>query len=150
AAAILCYDHCLTFASEVTCVWSRPKGTVSILFLVNRYIALFGNIAAVYIGLGDVPTEGYQLTPGCSCKQVDLWRQILLIVNQTIICGRFIILTNITHTESHHPVILIVRMYALYGGDRRIIYFFLCCAIVMIALAAVSLYMPLVWENLGL
>ncbi|KAF7975911.1 hypothetical protein HWV62_8345 [Athelia sp. TMB] len=55
--AILLYDHYLTLPVEINCVWARRKGVVSWLFIVNRYLALFGNIAALFINLIDLPSE---------------------------------------------------------------------------------------------
>ncbi|KAF7967542.1 hypothetical protein HWV62_33960 [Athelia sp. TMB] len=57
ATTILIYDHYLTFPAEIDCIWARPKGLVSWLFIANRYLALFGNIAALYINLINLPSE---------------------------------------------------------------------------------------------
>ncbi|KAG8794719.1 hypothetical protein FRC12_022234 [Ceratobasidium sp. 428] len=36
---VLLYDHLLTFGDEVQLVWSQPTSVVSVIFLVNRYLA---------------------------------------------------------------------------------------------------------------
>lgn len=39
AITILVYDYFLTFPTEVSLIWNRPKTLVSVLFLINRYFA---------------------------------------------------------------------------------------------------------------
>lgn len=41
-AAILYYDWFLTLPAEVSGVWARKKSIVSWVFLINRYLTLFG------------------------------------------------------------------------------------------------------------
>ncbi|QRV78145.1 hypothetical protein RhiJN_06160 [Ceratobasidium sp. AG-Ba] len=36
---ILVYDHLLTFGDEVELIWSQPASVVSVIFVVNRYLA---------------------------------------------------------------------------------------------------------------
>ncbi|KAG1902323.1 uncharacterized protein F5891DRAFT_1186419 [Suillus fuscotomentosus] len=49
ANSILIYDHIATLPEEIAFIWRRPKALSSKLFLVNRYIALLGNIFALCI-----------------------------------------------------------------------------------------------------
>ena len=39
--AIILYDHAATFDDECRLIWTRPRKTISVIFLVSRYIALF-------------------------------------------------------------------------------------------------------------
>ena len=44
-AAILYFDHILTFGDEITFVWdARSKAPIKVLFLVMHYLSFFGNI----------------------------------------------------------------------------------------------------------
>ena len=48
-AAILYYDYLLTFQLEVDRLWSVGRYTwASVLFFVNRYLALLGHIPVIY------------------------------------------------------------------------------------------------------
>ncbi|KAF7967541.1 hypothetical protein HWV62_33958 [Athelia sp. TMB] len=65
-----------------------------------------------------------------NCKQVGLWRQVLLVANQIHMLNQ--------------AVILAVRMYALYARDRRIIWLFAFLGISTIVIVSVRLAVP--WE----
>ncbi|KAG1889221.1 hypothetical protein F4604DRAFT_829666 [Suillus subluteus] len=41
---ILIYDHMATLTEEISCIWCRPKVLSAVLFLLNRYFALLGNV----------------------------------------------------------------------------------------------------------
>ncbi|KAG1777304.1 hypothetical protein EV702DRAFT_271533 [Suillus placidus] len=41
---ILIYDHMVTLAEEISSIWCRPKALSALLFLLNRYVALLGNV----------------------------------------------------------------------------------------------------------
>ncbi|KAG1732502.1 hypothetical protein EDB19DRAFT_1263356 [Suillus lakei] len=55
ADSILMYDHMATLTEEITFIWCRPKALSAILFLVNRYVALLGNIYVLSVYL--LPTS---------------------------------------------------------------------------------------------
>ncbi|KAG2048500.1 hypothetical protein BDR06DRAFT_775529 [Suillus hirtellus] len=44
ANSVLIYDHMATITDEITFIWCRPKALSAILFLINRYVALLGNV----------------------------------------------------------------------------------------------------------
>ncbi|GAW04493.1 hypothetical protein LENED_006288 [Lentinula edodes] len=48
ALALLYYDHLLTLDAEIKLIWKRSRNSSRYLFLFNRYLAFFGNIAAAY------------------------------------------------------------------------------------------------------
>ncbi len=54
AIALLYYDHILTFPAEVSHVWSQPISPNTLLFLLNRYVALLGNIVVPLTGFSGV------------------------------------------------------------------------------------------------
>ncbi|KAF7980788.1 hypothetical protein HWV62_36857 [Athelia sp. TMB] len=149
--SILLYDHYLTLPVEINCVWARRKGVVSWLFIVNRYLALFGNIAALFINLIDLPSE---------VCYIIIFTSVFVSTNNTptgvsrYAVNSHLLLTSLTaahklvygdnfsslptkYSSSVSPfylddklhmlsvaVILAVRMYALYARDRRIVYLF--------------------------
>ncbi|KAG0702187.1 hypothetical protein DFH29DRAFT_512182 [Suillus ampliporus] len=47
--SILIYDHMVTLPEEVAFIWCRPKTLPAVLFLINRYVALLGNICALVL-----------------------------------------------------------------------------------------------------
>ncbi|KAG2114538.1 hypothetical protein DEU56DRAFT_761813 [Suillus clintonianus] len=49
ANSILVYDHMVTLPEEIAFIWRRPKTRSAMLFLVNRYVALLGNIFGLCI-----------------------------------------------------------------------------------------------------
>lgn len=40
-AAMLYYDHLITFGEEYRHIWRNPRSGASVLFLINRYFAFF-------------------------------------------------------------------------------------------------------------
>ncbi|KZP23938.1 hypothetical protein FIBSPDRAFT_951535 [Athelia psychrophila] len=42
---VLWYDHIITMPAEISGIWSRKKTLISWLYLMNRYLATFGNAA---------------------------------------------------------------------------------------------------------
>ncbi|KAJ7206854.1 hypothetical protein GGX14DRAFT_637094 [Mycena pura] len=130
AITFLFWDHLITFGDEVRFLWKRTRTPSTYCFLLNRYLAFFGYITIavftftvpdsvretfIYIPFtcSDMclPVVGYPISfhsieRSCSvsrCKRVNVFRQILLIMNQTIIC-----------------VLLTLRIYALYGRASRL------------------------------
>ncbi|KIK36896.1 hypothetical protein CY34DRAFT_93647, partial [Suillus luteus UH-Slu-Lm8-n1] len=91
---ILVYDHMMTLPEEVIFIWRRPKALSAKLFLVNRYIALLGNIFALCI----------DFLPMLSCAKYTLCRQLLFFSQGLIVC-----------------LVLTIRIYALYGFSKRLL-----------------------------
>lgn len=81
------------------------------LFLVNRYVALFSNLFGLFSGFLPVSNK--------SCSKYVLAGQVLLVFQQVFIC-----------------IILSLRTYALYGCSRRLLKWM---AIVGLALVAGAL-----------
>jgi len=96
AISILYYDHLITAGLEVRYLWGRPKSQSSYWFFLNRYFAFLANISVTALGFSKLSDE--------SCKKYNLYRQILLIVNQILVC-----------------VLLTVRIFALYQRSKRIL-----------------------------
>ncbi|OCH91655.1 hypothetical protein OBBRIDRAFT_872046 [Obba rivulosa] len=105
--AILCYDYCLTFATEMESFWSRKISWASVLFFLNRYVSLLGTIPTVL--------EFFE-SPSNNCYA---------LIVQVIVAA-----------------LLIVRTYALYDKDRRILALLLMACVVGGAIAIVPVGVP--------
>ncbi|KAJ7115060.1 hypothetical protein C8R43DRAFT_124672 [Mycena crocata] len=89
----LYWDHLMTFEDEVRFLWKKTRTPSTYCFLLNRYLAFFGDIVVcVFI---------FTTVPDSVCKRVNLFRQILLVLNQVTIC-----------------VLLTLRIYALWRDTR--------------------------------
>ncbi|KAJ6511677.1 hypothetical protein DFH09DRAFT_1197742 [Mycena vulgaris] len=106
----LYWDHLLTFGDEVRYIWNKPKTASAYCFFLNRYFAAFGDVAVTVYSYHKVPESG--------CPNWNLFRQILLIVNQVTVC-----------------LLLTLRIYALYGRDKRIISCMLGVGVVLLAVS---------------
>ncbi|KAJ6484504.1 hypothetical protein C8R47DRAFT_556678 [Mycena vitilis] len=91
----LYFDHLITFGDEIRFLWRKTKTASTYCFLLNRYLAFFGDIVVTYFVFTTVPES--------VCKSVNFFRQLLLIFNQTTIC-----------------LLLTVRIYALYGRQKKV------------------------------
>ncbi|KAG1859593.1 hypothetical protein DFJ58DRAFT_780344 [Suillus subalutaceus] len=54
---ILIYDHMTTLPEEIAFIWCRPKALSAVLFLLNRYVALFANICGLVMDFLPVSDE---------------------------------------------------------------------------------------------
>ncbi|KAJ3558190.1 hypothetical protein NM688_g1072 [Phlebia brevispora] len=136
---ILYYDHSITFDEEYRYIWQNKWSGASWLFFVNRYFAFAANIA---VNVGNfaqfrsdqrcvcrpksIPCRLYEavaklMNSSCSCSDFSLYRQIVLIVSQVIVC-----------------INLLLRTYALYGRDKRIMYLILSVGFTLASLACWS------------
>ncbi|KIJ63815.1 hypothetical protein HYDPIDRAFT_112783 [Hydnomerulius pinastri MD-312] len=114
AISLLVYDHLVTFEEEVAYIWRRPKLPSSLLFLLNRYLGFIGNVAATSMSF-------VSLSPK-SCSSYSLFRQLLLVANQVLVC-----------------LLLTLRTYALYGRNKRVLAFMLTCGMGLAAAAVWTL-----------
>ncbi|KAG1726402.1 hypothetical protein EDB19DRAFT_1752603 [Suillus lakei] len=111
ANSIMIYDHMVTLPEEIAFIWCRPKVLSAILFLVNRYVALVGNIFGLIIDF--LPAVSDE-----SCSKYMLVRELFLFLQQITVC-----------------LTLTLRTYALYGRSRRL----LCCLVIIsLALAGAA------------
>ncbi|KAH9852454.1 hypothetical protein C2E23DRAFT_825569 [Lenzites betulinus] len=93
---VLYYDFFLTFGEEYFRVWKNPRSISSILFFLNRYLPVLGDIAVNTGNFYIFPTEQV-------CRHYAFFRQLLLIINQVVVC-----------------FILFLRTFALFGRDKRV------------------------------
>ncbi|EED80452.1 predicted protein [Postia placenta Mad-698-R] len=114
--SIFYYDYILTFSTEYVRVWRGPKPTGSWLFYVNRYLTFFGDIA---VNVGNF----YNFKTAKSCDDYALYRQILLIGAQVVVC-----------------IILCLRIYALYNRSKAIL-------VGVVGTGATLMALAVTWKN---
>ncbi|RDB19002.1 hypothetical protein Hypma_014307 [Hypsizygus marmoreus] len=105
AISVLLYDHLMTSGNEVDYIWRRPKTQSAYWFFFHRYLAFFGNTVEVILFFTTLSAQVRSSYP-LICKQYSLFRQLLLVSTQGLVC-----------------VLLTLRIYALYGCSRRVLAF---------------------------
>ncbi|KAJ7214475.1 hypothetical protein GGX14DRAFT_444025 [Mycena pura] len=98
---LLFYDYFLTLGWEVSRYWRLHLTAPSILFFVNRYGMLFGSIPVVLESVWTAESTPRKLAV---CKVLQSYHQYFTVVTQIII-----------------GVMLILRTYALYERNRRVL-----------------------------
>ncbi|KAF8179479.1 hypothetical protein K438DRAFT_2021577 [Mycena galopus ATCC 62051] len=112
---ILVYDYLLTFGDEVTFVWipgrARKRGARWFFFV--RYLSMGVNIAMLGTTIAKYPPE--------RCNRIHAVRELLLVVQQfTVGCT------------------IILRVYAMYDLDKRVLACLLVPAVVTVGLGVWS------------
>ncbi|KAJ7698014.1 hypothetical protein B0H17DRAFT_1050994 [Mycena rosella] len=102
AIVILYYDHLVTLPAEVAYIWRRAKTRSAYWFFLNRYLSFFCTLPITVLDF--VQFDHF------SCTKYALFRQVLLVVQVVVV-----------------DLILSLRVYAMYGLARRILYI-LCSA----------------------
>ncbi|KAJ4478436.1 hypothetical protein J3R30DRAFT_2899744 [Lentinula aciculospora] len=135
---ILVYDYLLTLDLEIERFWKRDvKRLASILYFVNRYLTLLGNIPLVLFFFWPDPILRYPNVSSfvcllvCPCNFSTQGRGALDLFAQTLI---FAVQLNIS-------VLFILRMHAIYGGSKRIAVFLSVVLTAMVVNDAVELYL---------
>jgi len=99
---ILYYDHALTLPSEIQRFWARgPLTWPTFLFFVNRYLAFLGHFPVILEAFWNTSDSPRKIA---MCRHLQSYHQCLELAIQLIIC-----------------VLLIIRIYALYGGERWVV-----------------------------
>ncbi|KAF9058425.1 hypothetical protein BDP27DRAFT_1153872, partial [Rhodocollybia butyracea] len=97
---ILFYDYFLTLDLEVECFWGwSAKGFATLLFYINRYLSLLGNIPIIIFSFWPERVLHHNVS------KLDT---LLLSMQSLITLSR---------------VLFILRLYALYDKDKRILGF---------------------------
>ncbi|TCD69426.1 hypothetical protein EIP91_007773 [Steccherinum ochraceum] len=110
--AILYYDYCLTFSTEVTYIWSRRNFlSFSWPFLLNRYFSILANIATTAGSFAPFRTVK-------SCQNYTLFHQLVIVFAQLIV-----------------GYILALRTFALWGRSRRVLILILGVAALLLAIS---------------
>ncbi|KAH8828842.1 hypothetical protein DL96DRAFT_1595773 [Flagelloscypha sp. PMI_526] len=98
SVVFLLYDHVLTLGDEILYIWSTPLKKSGAVFSLNRYIGLIGNILALLL-------IHWTTMDSRLCYKMNLVHQITLILVQVIVC-----------------FIISLRIYALYGCSKRVMW----------------------------
>ncbi|KAJ7051299.1 hypothetical protein C8F01DRAFT_1174937 [Mycena amicta] len=94
--ALLYWDHIITLDVEVQYIWKRRKSMSAYWFFINRYVAFAGNIPVTILP--------YWVVSRKACMDAATLRQVLLIFTEVVV-----------------SVIMILRVYALYYRDIRVV-----------------------------
>ncbi|KAL0573062.1 hypothetical protein V5O48_008903 [Marasmius crinis-equi] len=119
---ILYYDYVLTFDMEVERFWLRPGWSPSaILFYLNRYLTLLGNVPNLLFSFwtGPFPTPDLTTRWTRRCHSLEIYHQFLIAVVQLVISSGF--------------VLLILRAHVLYNSNRVVLIVLSLTAVAMVA-----------------
>lgn len=124
--AILYYDYALTFAREVEHFWPSPYRTgswVSVIFFLNRYLAIFGHIP-ILIGLipsmsCKVSAPRYRLP--CFISHVPSLKMRTCSSSHTFACG--LTLTKCSWQVHHYSGYFGMALQLLVAGELPFFYF---------------------------
>ncbi|CAK5280757.1 unnamed protein product [Mycena citricolor] len=119
ALSILLWDHALTFDQEIQYIWARKKRMSAYLFLVVRYGVIVANLPHLIFIYAPISLTSYVASS-------------LLIV---IPIERMQMLSR----RYYASVIMIGRVYALSGRNRRLLLSIILIAISLVGLTAWSL-----------
>lgn len=103
ASALCCYEHVITLADEVRCIWRRRVSGATILFLVNRYAILVLSVASI------VNIVRWEDGPGAYVSQGKICSTVIVLVD---VCS---VLVNIAYAA-----FAALRMCALCGLSKRV------------------------------
>ncbi|KAL1698573.1 hypothetical protein EV121DRAFT_265902 [Schizophyllum commune] len=95
--AILVYDHILTLAMEIEYVWLRPKKRASHVFFVFRYTALIVTVLATVLGLWTAPLK--------TCRAIRNFRFAAFTTMAVVVA-----------------ILIMQRVYAIFGKSKRVLY----------------------------
>ncbi|KAF7343841.1 hypothetical protein MSAN_01965400 [Mycena sanguinolenta] len=116
---LLFYDFLLTLDLEVSRYWGARISWPTALFFVNRYGTLFGNVPVVMEQFWTAPSTAEKIR---ICQQLQYYHQWFIITTQIII-----------------GAMLVLRTYALYERNKRVLGLMLAIGACIIA-ACIALY----------
>lgn len=112
---------------------------------LHPHSSVFRRGRFTYVTLFSILTRGLDF----SCKRYNLFRQLMLIVNQVLVCSEFpnpnlFQSGNLAHQDS--TVLLTLRIYALYGCSLRMLSYMAGSGGILIAVALVRIFVLDVWH----
>ncbi|KAJ7358532.1 hypothetical protein DFH08DRAFT_953664 [Mycena albidolilacea] len=99
----LFWDHILTLGTEIRFLWNRRKFVSAYSFFIIRYFAVASNIPGVIFLVVSIPPKSFVVVNHSCLLWTFLYAVVILMV-QWLVC-----------------VIMILRMYALYGRSKRVL-----------------------------
>ncbi|KAI0362266.1 hypothetical protein OH77DRAFT_1515541 [Trametes cingulata] len=114
ALMMLYYDYCLTFSAEVERFWANARlSFASVLFVLNRYLGIFGPIPVLFEYFGSYTPE------------LQSYHQYYAIMSQTIV-----------------GIILITRTFAFYDRNKWLLAALLTLGITLLILSIIINTLP--------
>ncbi|KAJ6503864.1 hypothetical protein C8R45DRAFT_973957 [Mycena sanguinolenta] len=110
---LLFYDFLLTLDLEVSRYWGARTSWSTVLYFVNRYGTLFGNVPVVIQRFWTAPSTSEKIR---ICQELHYYHQWFVITTQVII-----------------GAMLVLRTYALYERSKRVLGFMLAVGACVIA-----------------
>ncbi|KAG1847624.1 hypothetical protein F4604DRAFT_163170 [Suillus subluteus] len=101
-----------TLPDEIAFIWCRPKAPSAVLFLLNRYVALFANICGLVMDFLPVSDELFEI---------------------------YAVQTTSHFRPSNH-LIMTIRTYALYGRSKHLLGWLLIILIALAGAASVGTF----------
>ncbi|PPR07614.1 hypothetical protein CVT24_004167 [Panaeolus cyanescens] len=116
AFVMLIYDHMLTFSDEVERIWKQKISGATILFLLNRYLTPLQFIVII------------------NAFQDPSWTKE--------VCDRFVVFEGASTAAlvGICELIMILRVYALYGQSKAVLAFLMLLWVVQISVSAAGLH----------
>ncbi|KAK7055684.1 hypothetical protein R3P38DRAFT_3304824 [Favolaschia claudopus] len=102
---VLVYEYLLTLRREISAFWGTPLTWASFFFYVNRYSPLFGNLP-ILVQYFSTTTDPNKLH---LCRGLRAYHQYYALLSQVLVA-----------------VMLIMRTYALYSQNKRILAVTIC------------------------
>ncbi|KAJ6564984.1 hypothetical protein DFH09DRAFT_1158258 [Mycena vulgaris] len=109
--SILFWDHLITLGNEIKFVWLRKRSVSSIWFYAVRYIGFAGNLPVLLFSFKTISPK--------VCNQYSFLHQIVLVVTQFLV-----------------SLIMILRTYALYDRDTRVLVFLVSIGVCLLAVCS--------------
>ncbi|KAJ7279919.1 hypothetical protein C8J57DRAFT_1501380 [Mycena rebaudengoi] len=132
---VLVYDYFLTLDSEIKYIWVRQHKRGSAWYLFIRYFTLLSNIAMAFLVYGNLEAERRNYVNASSKFNTERGYTIVI---QELAVG----------------ITLIMRVYAMYSFDKRILSFFVIATLATVSVGAWSVIpsgpTPVVNDNVTL
>ncbi|EIW77319.1 hypothetical protein CONPUDRAFT_84441, partial [Coniophora puteana RWD-64-598 SS2] len=131
---MMIYDFLLTFSLEYDRVWTKRERALSlvhVLFFMNRYLSIIVRVPMVIAS----SWPGTPLTAHVRCIDLRTYNQLSVAVMQAVI-----------------GVLMILRVYALYQRDRRVLYSLLVVVAFAVGISVWGLnsqHRPVIQEAVG-
>ncbi|KAJ7751496.1 hypothetical protein DFH07DRAFT_826249 [Mycena maculata] len=110
----LYYDHLITLGDEINLLWRRGKSLSSYCFFANRYFAFFSGIPIAALPFMTFSTA--------ACMQYRVFQELSFVAMQIIT-----------------DVIMMIRVYALFGRSRRILWLIIAAGASVVGIAVWSM-----------
>ncbi|KAJ6474773.1 hypothetical protein C8R45DRAFT_1077458 [Mycena sanguinolenta] len=111
---LLFYDFFLTLDLEISRYRGRPLKVGTVLFFVNRYGTLFGNIPVVVQNLWTIHNDPIKITDP-RCQHLETYHEYFIVTSQLLI-----------------GLILLLRTYVLYQRSKRVLAFMILVGVAAI------------------